>query len=614
MNYVSVTSPGSDMSQPIFNYFDDYLISLGEPTTSPGWSLRILQNHMNKIIREKPIESNLYIDSGGFQIIVDDIPEGRIQEYIDCYHKICEANLNDIDKIFSLDIYNRNLSGDEIYKYNINSIKQSINLIKNKPSFADKQLFVLQTSNKYSFANWEKMMKEVQVENYYKNWSIGGLVGLKKTTNAKFSHAVPATLWLLTYQKKYNATINQIHWLGQSSRLSFLSMRLFEKLYNINMTSDSSQLVRFAPLDQKLPYMFKENDEFILIREKEDVFNKMALAHSWKNYNERITTRPPRDDETSSNGEEIKDKFSIYDYFKKTGRLHNVDFIEFQAQNVYYEIQFANFIIDKIMNIGIENIDSEDILKELHPIMCQGRVSKELFNNIKYFNKFKDIVESGDLESATNIMNDIVKKYDDRSKEKGIEGINKDISILTSKINGLKELITFNENKIKELDFDTINNDTIDNYFKTYNNILLDYNDCIDIEKSNIKKEKKKIQQYNNQIINNYINDVLLLSNSFKTLDLNELKKIARKDLKNKLMKVDVKKLTDIIKLIEKTKQEFIDINKKQYEDLSNQKKQFENIIAEYHKYEDERLNLKQQYDKYLFQIEQLNKQKELFI
>jgi hypothetical protein len=612
MNYVSVTSPGSDMSKPIFNYFDDYLISLGEPTTSPGWNIRTLQNHMDNIIKEKPSESNLYIDSGGFQIIVDDIPEGRIQEYINCYHNICKNNINNIDKIFSLDIYNRNLSGDDIYKYNINSINQSIDLIKEQPSFADKQLFVLQTSNKYSFANWEKMMKEVQVEKYFKNWSIGGLVGLKKTTNEKFSHAVPATLWLLTYQKKYNATINQIHWLGQSSRLSFLAMRLFEKLYGLNMTSDSSQLVRFAPLEQKLPYMFKENDEFVLIREQDDVFKKMALTHSWKDYDKRIKTRPPRNDEKTSNGAEVKEKFDIYGYFKQTGRLHNVDFIEFQAQNVYYEIQFANYIVDKIMDIGIENIDSEDALKGLHPIMCQGRVSKELFNNIKYFNDFKNIVETADLDQATSIMEAIVESYDERSIKKGLEGIAKDISILTSESLGFKEIVIQNEQEILNLNIDKTRIDSIENYFKSYNQILLDYDDSIEIEKIKIKQEKKKVQQYNNDKVSEHIHELLKIDSN-RHLEMNELKKSARSNLKSILLKPNIKQYNDMINAIQNAKNDYICNCKEQVSNLKLEKDTYSEILEKFNIYEDARLNAKQQYDERIIKIEELNKQKELF-
>ncbi len=89
MKYISVTSHGSDMSVPIFNYFRDYLVSLGEPTTSPGWTRESLKRHFIKMLHEKPEGIELYVDSGGFQIIVDFITPDKIDLYVDIYHDLC---------------------------------------------------------------------------------------------------------------------------------------------------------------------------------------------------------------------------------------------------------------------------------------------------------------------------------------------------------------------------------------------------------------------------------------------------------------------------------------------------------------------------------------------
>lgn len=399
MKYVSVTSPGSDMSKPIFNYFENYLISLGEPATSNAWTLQQLDKHANKMLHERPADANLYIDSGGFQIIVGYIISTRVREYVDSYHFILEKYRDRIGSIFSLDVFNSSYSKEKVYEENKYSIEESINLIKKYPEISDKQLFVMQTSNKISFDIWKNLFVNLEVYKYYKKWSIGGLVGLKKSTNAKFSHAVPATLWLLTYQKHFNFTIDQIHWLGQSSRLSFLSMALFERLYNINMTSDSSQLVRFAPIEQKFPLMHKHDGEFCLIESVSDVFSRMLKSrevhHEIIDY-KKCTT-------------EIQTSSEYYQ--KNDDRFHNVDFIEIQSQNVYYEIEFGNLIADRIMEIGIDNIKEEQQLRDLHPILNRGRTAQELMNNINYFKEFHIIVQSGDIASADLIMAKITDDY-----------------------------------------------------------------------------------------------------------------------------------------------------------------------------------------------------------
>lgn len=413
MKYVSVTSPTSEMSKPIFNHFDDYLISLGEPTNSSSWSLATLEKHMNHMLDNKPPESNLYIDSGGFQIIIGKIKsDSDIERYIKIFHILLIKYRERINRIFSLDIYNArfNEPGQEdlLYKFNQMSTQASIDSIKKYPEISDKLLYILQSSSPKAFETWKKIFVEEQVYKYFKLWSIGGLVGLKKSTNAKHSHAVPATLWLLTYIKKYGGQIDQVHWLGQSSRLSFLSMALFERIYGLNMTSDSSQLVRFAPLSHKLPYMYKNEEKgFHLLTTEQEVLDHMIGNHSCediKHFSLEKTT-------TDENANVIHEYLTPEDYYKEYNRLHNTDFIEVQSQNIYYEIEFCDSIVDQIMEIGLYNIDSVTQLEELHPIMSRGRTAKELYNNITFFKTFKDIVENGDVDAADEIIRKLTLSY-----------------------------------------------------------------------------------------------------------------------------------------------------------------------------------------------------------
>ncbi len=472
MKYISVTSPGTDMSKPIFNYFNEYLVSLGEPTTSPGWSEVSLRHHLHKMLREKPSTSNLYIDSGGFQIIVDYIQSNRIKNYVDVYHQLCRESIDDIDTIFSLDIYNRNLSDQELYDFNKYSIESSIEVIDDLPQFADKQLFVLQTSNRYSFGNWKKLIPELEVNKYYKKWAIGGLVGLKKMTNAKFSHAVPATLWLLTYQKKYGATIDQVHWLGQSSRLSFISMALMERLYGLNMTSDSSQLVRFAALEAKLPYMFQNlaTSEFKLINSVNDVFEDMINQHSMGEVKHTLTFKNKAGYDAAN---PYTESYSSLEYYQKYNQLHNVDFIECQSQNVYFDMKFAEIIASKIIEAGIDSFHGSDDLVALHPLMKQGRIAVELFNNILYLRKFKPIIEAGDLDAADHIMDKIHTQYEYYINRKNQNDYDKAVNAMVPVLEGLKEKLSITKFALEEYN----NDDFISrrNYFIHLDNVKTQY-------------------------------------------------------------------------------------------------------------------------------------------
>jgi len=493
MKYISVTSPGSSMSKPIFNYFDDYLVSLGEPATSDSWDLTGLRTHLIHMLHNKPSKYGLYIDSGGFQIIVGYVSPGHINKFIEAYHTLLLERKDHIDTIFALDVFSLNMFPvilgeksiesnnnipnipnvfdmnnpvlEKLYEYNKYSMESSINLIKQYPEISNKQVFIMQSGNSLTFEIWKKLFTELEVYKHYKRWSIGGLVGLKKRTNAKFSHAVPATLWLLTYQKKYDFKIEQVHWLGQSSRLSFLSMALFERLYDINMTSDSSQLVRFAPIEAKLPYIVTYENDFKLIHTIEEVKSVMFKQHSipdaaiyirkinnvsWEEVRfEKInkyssficefSTESYMNYEPKSH-ENVVFKLTPLEFYNLTGKIDNQTFIELQSQNLDADLKFGNFIVDKIMKLkryfktvedkiieikedeyidnkdhfidsGIDAIHIVEDIRNLHHIMDRGRTATELFNNLQYFKDFRNIVSTGNTLEADIIMEDITKSY-----------------------------------------------------------------------------------------------------------------------------------------------------------------------------------------------------------
>jgi hypothetical protein len=435
MKYVAVLSsqPGAEVYNPIFNYFEDYLITLGEPTAgnagkikSASWNIQTIIKHAKKIIYKENMgeNKNLYIDSGGFQIIKGHITRNLIPDYEQSFHDVINTMSEDIYRIFSLDIFNLKMDREAAFYYNRMSIKNSIQLIKDKPSVADKELFVIQSTNQTMFNIWKQLMVEEKVFDYFKLWSLGGLVGLKKDTNADFSHAVPATLWLLTYSKRYNGTINQMHWLGQSSRLAFLSMALFERLYDIHMTADSSQLIRFAPIEQKMPFMSfdEELQDFVLAMDHqsiENMFKKHSLGTEhgeqaikmFRNYTLKNAAFDVDHSEEEISEEEY-DELLAKSSKKSRGKfsMNNTDIIELQSQNIFFEMQFAEMIIDKLLQEPLEHWN-EDNLKELHPIMNRGRIAKEFNNNLSYFRAFAPVIAAGDTDAADKIMDSVLEKF-----------------------------------------------------------------------------------------------------------------------------------------------------------------------------------------------------------
>ena len=539
LEYVGVLSskPGMPAYRSTFKYFNKYLITLGEPTATPSWTLMsILKHAKNIIINEKMPKSELMIDSGGFQVIVGKITRSRILEYVECFHQVLELYPNEIQKIFSLDINNMKMTPKEILEWNYKSTQMTINSIQKYPVLKDKVLFVIQNRNRRVFEIWRKLFLEKKVWEHFDLYSIGGLVGLKKDTNVDFNHAVPGTMWLLTYAKKYNFDVKQLHWLGQSSKVVFIAMALIEKVYGIYLTSDSSELIRFAPIAQKLPliqkmvaYDDKSNefkDDFRYARTNKDVLEMLEL-HSWDDDHCKRATRDnlremnididilnvvrqdaldkilhinlnwladktilesmveqkdavneicnalirlftgvsleksdtllirfPLSEEDLKEWNIIDSTYleqdavevfpknvvlqNFFNYIKKlktfkyvnqrsdisqdifvkslenppfTGRLDNGDYIELMCQHVENAIQVADIISDKILEIGLEEITMEQLLK-MHPILNQGRTAKTVYENIGWMLRFKDIIIEGNVEEADEIMRNIVDSYE----------------------------------------------------------------------------------------------------------------------------------------------------------------------------------------------------------
>lgn len=563
MAYVGVLSsqPSLPAYRSTFKYFNKYLITLGEPTASPSWTMISILKHAENIIVNEKIHNGatLKIDSGGFQIITGKITKNRILEYIECYHIVLEKYHNEIDKIFSLDINNFTMTAEQILEWNYKSTQMTIDSIKKYPILKEKVLFVLQNRNRRVFEIWRKLFIEKKVWEHFELFSIGGLVGLKKDTKVDFNHAVPATMWLLVYAKKYNFEVKQLHWLGQSSKVVFIAMALLEKLYGIYFTSDSSELIRFAPIAQKLPLIQKIvayedktsefKDDFGYARTGNDVLEMLNL-HSWdddncprasrdnlkeldididllnivnqdlldyillihipwrdnlfKNLQEYSSLKEHKTKLAEHKAKELKREIqndilqdlknskklvieicnslikifqnknlsqydlSIIKYnlsdsllskwnlnfipsgsdekilpevelqnfylyleklknFKyknqrsdiakeifsnsKMKRLDNCDYIELMCQHVDNAMLIADIITDKILE---KDLDSWriDTLKEIHPIMDQGKTAKTVFENINWILKFQKALEFGDTDNADNIMRDLVDSYE----------------------------------------------------------------------------------------------------------------------------------------------------------------------------------------------------------
>ena len=397
MKYVAVlgTSHQSKISEVVLKYFDSFLATIAESTTGRNWSLITVNKDVKKAFKHKEklkkINQNveLYLDSGGFQIIVGYIPRKRVKEYIDVYHYILKKFRSEIDHIFSLDIMNKGWSRDTLVNLNDISIEESIGLIKKYPEIKNKQLFVVQTRTQPVFELWEELMDKHNVYAYYQKYSFGGLVGLKKETRAQFSHFIPFLFWLLKKIEINNGKIKHLHLLGQSSKLAILTAvyleNLIEKKYNkkINITMDSSELMRFTRIEQKLPLILKVNNEYKFISNLDEL----------SKFSDELVFC------TDQERENIK-----------KGKVTNEIFVDFLSQNIANIINLAHELFDNLSLEELENYQNLNLdkIKNQSFIFEKGRLAQEFKNNLALIKDFSNLE---DINKIKNKCIQILKTY-----------------------------------------------------------------------------------------------------------------------------------------------------------------------------------------------------------
>jgi hypothetical protein len=402
VKYIPVTGlgPVAEVKHNILTKFNAALISIAEPTTSKSWTIHQVYKQVEKIFKNFDGGEEIYLDSGGFQVLMNHITVNRMREFTDVYHFMMDKFSDDISKkakIFSLDILNKKFTEEQILKFNDYSINSSIKLLKKKPELRYSQLFVVQSRFPRTLEIWKDLIKKHNIFEHYHRYSFGGLVGLKKETNAKFNHFVPMTYWLFGYAKHlgYNNPVKHIHMLGQSSRLAIITATLMEEILDFEITMDSSEILRFSPIEAKLPLIYLDEDnEFRMAKTKEDLAQMLINSHKDKVDGYCIDTQ-------------LK-------LLQEEGKVSNPDFVEVVCQGIDSTVEFSKWFIDhvrdKIKDETIFNI-TEVELKELHPVFKQGRLAKEFVNNLIHMKTCSRFLKEDDFEGLDNYVMSVIKGY-----------------------------------------------------------------------------------------------------------------------------------------------------------------------------------------------------------
>jgi hypothetical protein len=275
-NQTITTEKMIDFSPLTIHKAKNFLISIIDGLNQKNFGLNTLQYSIKDIIFFKNKYSNipgykLFIDSGGYSIIVGDVNPSDIPKFIDCYIYYLESQIDVYDYIFSLDIpvflnYPTYNTKQNIYQLNKLSLSRSLQILNKYPDLKDKIYFIYQFKIKGQYEIWDKLYEELELKNYVKCWGIGGLVGMRgilrndpNSNDINFSPFIALTFrCLYDYSHALNQDFFKLHILGIYIKYDRFQIIILEKLFklylqhnNVLLTYDSINYFRTAELKIK---------------------------------------------------------------------------------------------------------------------------------------------------------------------------------------------------------------------------------------------------------------------------------------------------------------------------------------------------------------------------
>lgn len=199
-------------------------------------------------------DEKLYIDSGGYSIIVGDVSPRNSTMFIECYGYFLEKYAPEYcHYMYSLDIpiflkYPDFNTYSNLYKSNYRSNEMMKSILDNNPDLYNKLIFVYQFKIKEQYEIWNNIYERFWAdEKRLKHFAIGGLVGLRGITGIKFSPYIGMLYKLLKIVYDKNLEDESIlHILGVYGIHDRFHMAFLQRLFNDVYLKDSNPLVQIS--------------------------------------------------------------------------------------------------------------------------------------------------------------------------------------------------------------------------------------------------------------------------------------------------------------------------------------------------------------------------------
>lgn len=365
-------------------------------------------SEMNSAYRES-INYNIFLDSGGYSIIVGDVRGSQTREFIERYvNRILEGKLI-YDYVFSLDIpiflnepqYN---TKDHIYQFNRNSLELTYFKARQDDILKNKLYFVWHFKIKEQYDIWSSLYEDLKLNDIVVNYAAGGMVGLRGITQIEFSPFIaPIFRCLYSYINSDMKHPFRFHALGVYIQHDRFFLWILEKLFKYYLNRDDV-VITYDSVNYMRTAQLRSRDLDIFYFNKED--NKIEL---FKHINCPIDIRK------FIYGTNV-DIFNIeIENVKNNCKMNDVG--AFVPLNIYSNLQldeYFKYIIDKydILNSFLSGnmINIFASLNNINPILFTPQRINSLKTNFrKLWNFHQWFIKSKKLDSLNELIYDFIK-------------------------------------------------------------------------------------------------------------------------------------------------------------------------------------------------------------
>lgn len=423
-NYIHTTTPNvSKLNEPylkpIYDHSETCLISLIHALSSGSFGLNNvekgvfeIQEYKNKFLTDT---YPFILDSGGYSIIAGDVSFIDINKFIECYLKALILLKDDYDYVFSLDIpvFLKTPSANTIQnigELNYRSLSNSIKIIEEYPEIGDKFNMVLQWKMPNQYKIWDDIYDDLQLKNYVKSYSVGGLVGLYgMCTTLNFAPFIgPCYYWLYRYIERGDFSRPLfIHILGQYHKSSRFIIFFLQHLFNsylkvINQTC----IITYDTINYSLSSMYKTRVGVDVYYFENDEFN---TVHSY-DLNDNILKQIYTTDDSLIKFHEN------WDNIKADLPLNDTSFLI--PTYIYSQIQLDKFFEYFVLKYDLVQIfRSKDEVIEVSRdgtagttrSVKIGKIKSQLKTEFSRFNRYSESLTRNFTKSLMNSMDEIFK-------------------------------------------------------------------------------------------------------------------------------------------------------------------------------------------------------------